>query len=151
MKNERVCNLNLIGLLFAQMLKQAKQFLMLCLIVLQFVAPFIHAHAFGHDSFKAQVFHVHADEIGYASGNTKTFSQADISDNQIIGAITTVANGIKTSASDDIVDGIAFMAIFFTLALLSFSACFRFIANANQAFPLRRNLYSLQNPRAPPR
>jgi hypothetical protein len=133
------------------MLKQVKQFLILCLLVLQFAAPFIHAHAFGHDSFKAQVFHVHADEIGYASGDTKTFSQADISDNQIIGAITTVSNGIKTSASDDIVEGVAFLAIFFTLALSSFNACSKFIANANQAFPLQHNLYSLYNPRAPPR
>lgn len=133
------------------MIKFVKNYLVLCLICLQMFAPFIHAHAFGHDIFKAHVFHVHADEIAYASGDSKNFSQADISDNQIIGAITTVANGIKTSASDDIVGGIALMAIFFTLALLIFSTRFRFIANVNQAFPLQRNLYSLHNPRAPPR
>ncbi len=133
------------------MLKQTKNFLMLCLIALQFVAPFIHAHAFGHDSFKAQVFHMHAEEIGQAISVNSSLNQPHIGENEVIGAVTTVASGIKASLADDIADGLAVMAIFFIFALLIFNAPTRFLANTAQALSLQRNFYSLQSPRAPPR
>jgi hypothetical protein len=136
------------------MLKQVKNSLILCLIALQFVAPFVHAHAFGHDSFKAQVMHMHADEfenVKSADGANSTLNQTHIGENELIGAVTTVASGIKASLTDDIADGLAAMAIFFTFALLIFNAPTRFLANSTQDLPLQRNFYSLQSPRAPPR
>jgi hypothetical protein len=132
-------------------MKFIKQFLVLCLIVLQFVAPFIHAHAFGHDSFKAQVFHVHADEMGNLDTDNGSFSQAQLHNHEVSGAITTVASGIKTSAADDIADGIALLAILFTCALMIFNVPSKFSLTPRLFLPTQQLSYALQNPRAPPR
>ena len=118
---------------------------------LQFIAPFIHAHEFGHDSFKEHTFHLHTDEISHLNSANNALNQTQVGENQLIGAVTTVASGIKTSLDDDIVDGIAAMAIFFSLALLIFGVSTRFIWQPIQALPTLRYFYALQNPRAPPR
>ena len=118
---------------------------------LQFIAPFIHAHTFGYDNSKDNAFHVHADKVSSANSTSNSLNQAQISENQIIGAITTVASGIKTSVADDIADGIAVMAILFTLVLLVFGISARFVWQPIQALPTQRYFYALQNPRAPPR
>jgi hypothetical protein len=129
------------------MLKLTKYFLVLCLITLQLVAPFIHAHAFGHDSFKTHAFHVHATELADAKNE---IHQAQLYDHVIIGAITMVASGIKTSAADDIADDIVAMAVFFILALLVFNISARLVWQAIHALRSQRYFYALQNPRAPP-
>ena len=130
---------------------------------MQFIAPFIHAHAFGNDSSKEHTFHLHADKVSSESNShitnqitnhsstNSTLNQAQIGDNQIISAITTVANGIKTSVADDIADGIAVMAVLFTFVLLVFNASARLVWQPIQAIPTQRYFYALQNPRAPPR
>lgn len=140
-----------------------KKYLLLSLIFLQFIAPFIHAHAFGYDSSKEHTFHLHADkvasesnshitnQISNQSSTNSSLNQAQIGDNQIISAITTVANGIKTSVAEDITDGIAVIAILFTFVLLVFSASARLVWQPIQAIPTQRYFYVLQNPRAPPR
>ena len=118
---------------------------------LQFIAPFIHAHTFGYDNSKDNAFHVHADEVHSANSTSNSLNQAQISENQIIGAITTVASGIKTSLADDIADGIAVMAILFTVVLLVFGISARFVWQPILALHSQRYFYVLQNPRAPPR
>ena len=129
------------------MQKNIKIYLILSLICLQVIAPFIHAHAFGLDSLKAHLFHVHTAENGSANG---TLTQAHIGENEIIGAITTVASGIKTSLADTIADSIAALAIFFSLALLIFDVPARIFANSGLVLYPQRYAYSQQNPRAPP-
>ena len=128
-----------------------KKYLLLGLIFLQFIAPFVHAHEFGHDSFKEHTLHLHTDEMSNLKSANNALNQTQVGENQLIGAVTTVASGIKTSLADDIVDGIAAMAIFFSLALLIFGVSTRFIWQPIQALPTQRYFYALQNPRAPPR
>ena len=132
------------------MQKNLKIYLTLSLICLQILSPFIHAHAFGLDSIKARFFHVHNVENGNVNSPTSAISQAHIGENEIIGAITTVASGIKTTLADTIADGIAAVAIFFTLALLIFDVPARFFANSGLVLYPQRYAYSQQNPRAPP-
>ena len=134
------------------MLKQAKQLLMVCLMALQFVAPFIHAHAFGHDSFKEHAFHMHTAETVHASNNVNhAFNQAHISEYEITGAITTVSSGIKNTGSDDITDGLVAFALFFTLAILLFATINYRNRRFSKSLYVKQNYYFLQNPRAPPR
>jgi hypothetical protein len=132
------------------MLKLTKHFLLLCLIVLQLIAPFIHAHAFGLDNFKEHVFHVHADEIGVTSENQDTTSQAYLGNQQLIGAITTVATGNKASIVENVADSLATIAILFAFVLLLFSGLSQLIPRYFQADIHQQYFYSLQNPRAPP-
>ncbi len=136
--------------MYLNMHKNAKIYLVLCLICLQIVVPFIHAHAFGQDSFKEHTLHLHTNEVGNIDSLNNRLSQTDMSENEIVGAVTTVASGIKTSLADDIADGIAVVAIFFTLILLIFSATARFVSNPIQALHTKQYLHSVQNPRAPP-
>ena len=98
--------------------KNVKKYLVLCLICLQMVAPFIHAHAFGLDSFKQHIFHFHTDEISNVNSADTALSQTHIGENTIIGAIITVSNGIKTALADDFADVIALMAVLFSFVLL---------------------------------
>ena len=132
------------------MQKNVKIYLILSLICLQIVAPFIHAHAFGLDSLKAHFLHVHTAENDNANSTNGALNHAHIGENEIIGAITTVASGIKTSLADTIADGIAAFAIFFTLALLIFDVSARFFSNSGLVLFPQRYAYFRQNPRAPP-
>ena len=132
------------------MQKNVKIYLILSLICLQIVAPFIHAHAFGLDSLKAHFLHVHTVENDNANSTNGALTHAHIGENEIIGAITTVASGIKTSLADTIADGIAALAIFFTLALLIFDVSARFFSNSGLVLFPQRYAYFRQIPRAPP-
>ncbi len=132
------------------MQKNVKIYLILSLICLQIVAPFIHAHAFGLDSLKAHFLHVHTVENDNANSTNGALTQAHIAENEIIGAITTVASGIKTSLADTIADNIAAFAVFFTLALLIFNVPVRIYANSGLVLYPQRYAYFRQNPRAPP-
>ena len=127
------------------MLKPTKYFLMLCLIILQFIAPFIHAHAFGLDGFKEHTIHVHSSE------NKAFASKANITDQQVIGAVVSVASGIKTSVADDIADSLAIMAVLFTFVLLLINGLRYSKSLYFQSENYQHHLYVLQNPRAPPR
>jgi hypothetical protein len=118
---------------------------------LQFIAPFIHAHAFGSDTYKEQAFHVHNAVVASPNTAATSLSQTLIGESQFDGAIVTVASGIKNSVADDIATSIAVMAIFFTLALLIFNAFIVFTKHRTQTLPHQRYSYSSQSPRAPPR
>jgi hypothetical protein len=132
------------------MLKSTKDFLTLCLIILQFIAPFIHAHAFGLDGFKEHTFHVHSSELG-ASGENEDFAgKTYLAKQQVIGAVVSVASGIKTSMADDIADSLAMMAILFAFVLLVFNGLHYLRPPYFQSEKYQQYLYVLQNPRAPP-
>jgi hypothetical protein len=133
------------------MMSAAKKYFFLFLMCLQFVVPFIHAHAFGHDGSKAQIFHVHTDETGIANAENSSFSQAQLHNHEIIGAITTVSSGISTSDSDDIADDIAIIATLFVFGLMIFNITTKFARPLSLFLPSQNLSYSLQNPRAPPR
>jgi len=62
---------------------------MLCLVMLQFLAPFIHAHAYGLDDSKEHGFHIHSSEIN-ASSNNQDIANTQISDQPTAGTIITV-------------------------------------------------------------
>lgn len=126
--------------------KNVKIYLILSLICLQIVGPFIHAHAFGLDSLKAHFLHVHTMENDNANSTNGALTQAHIAENEIIGAITTVGSGIKTSIADTIFAS----TVFFTLALLIFNVPARFFANSDLVLYPQRYAYFRQNPRAPP-
>ena len=133
------------------MCKNVKKYLVLCLICLQMVAPFIHAHAFGLDSFKQHIFHFHTDEISNVNSADTALSQTHIGENTIIGAIITVSNGIKTALADDFADVIALMAVLFSFVLLLINFKNLFLPTYSQTTNYRRNAYSLYTSRAPPR
>ena len=133
------------------MQKILKNYLLLCLICLQIVAPFIHAHAFGRDSYKEHIFHLHADETGNVNSANNALSQTHVGENQMIGAITTVASGIKTSLADYFADDIALMAILFSFVLLLLNFKSRLLPLRFQTANYQRIAYSLHPSRAPPR
>ncbi len=135
------------------MYRNAKKYLVFCLVCLQMVAPFIHAHAFGLDSFKQHIFHFHTDEVSNININSAdtALSQTHIGENTIIGAIITVSNGIKTSLADDFADVIALMAALFSFVLLLINFKNLFLPTYSQTTNYRRNAYSLYTSRAPPR
>jgi hypothetical protein len=133
------------------MLKHTKQFLVLCLIALQMAAPFIHAHAFELDNFKAHILHIHAAEISPTSTSGDLTQQEHLSQQARLAqhqadTIFTVDNGIKNTSADYL----ALLAIFLTFCLLIFNSSSRFIRQYAQTPPYRQQYYSLQNPRAPP-
>ncbi len=130
----------------------AKKYLVFCLVCLQMVAPFIHAHAFGLDSFKQHMFHLHTDEISninLTNANT-AISQTHVGENQIIGAIVTVANGIKTALAVHFADDIALIAVLLSFVLPLFNFKNLFLRNYSQTTHYRRIAYSLYTSRAPP-
>lgn len=133
------------------MLKFVKQFLLLSLISLQFIAPFIHAHAFGHERFNEHTFHVHADEVPTVVSNQEAIQTTHINQQHLVGTIFTVASGIMQAFADDVSDDIALMAIILSLVLLIFNVPSKFASCCNQLANYRRIVYSQQNPRAPPR
>ncbi len=131
------------------MLKLSKNFLMLCLVMLQFFAPFIHAHAYGLDDSKEHGFHIHSSEVS-APSNNPVIANTQLSDQPSIGAIVTVANGIKISKADDIADNLAMLAVLFTIILIVFNKSSPLKPSFLQAPKYRHTPYSLQSPRAPP-
>ena len=131
------------------MLKLSKNFLMLCLVMLQFFAPFIHAHAYGLDDSKEHGFHIHSNEVSTPSNN-QGIANTQISDQPTVGAIITVASGIKVSKADDIADNIAMLAVLFTIVLIVFSKSSPLRPSFFQVPKYRHTPYSLQSPRAPP-
>ena len=131
------------------MLKLSKNSLMMCLVMLQFIAPFIHAHAYGLDDSKVHGFHIHSDEVS-TSSNNQDVANTQITDQSIVGAIITVANGIKISKADDIADNLAMLAVLFSIVLIVFSKSTSLKLSFLQVAKYCHTPYSLQNPRAPP-
>jgi uncharacterized membrane protein YcgQ (UPF0703/DUF1980 family) len=132
------------------MIKIVKKYLLYCLVCLQIIVPFIHAHEFGRDSYKEHIFHFHADEIGTANSTNNTIGQTQVGENQIVGAITTVASGIKTALAGDFADAIALMVVLFSFVLLPFNFKCRLLPLRFQAANYQRIAYSLYPSRAPP-
>ncbi len=140
------------------MLKSIKIYLALCLIGLQLIAPFIHAHAFGLDSFNERSVHIHADltpQIDVQNVQSATSNQnaqlANAADSQI-GYVITVATGVNSPTDANVVLNLLFgVALFvaFTLLLKSLSQIVIF-SPAPTLFHKRLVCFS-QNPRAPPR
>ena len=132
-------------------LKIAKKYLLYCLVCLQIFVPFIHAHEFGRDSYKEHIFHFHTDEISNVNNANAALGQAHVSENQIIGTVTTVASGIETSLADHFADDIALLAVLFSFVLLLFNFNNQFLRTYFQTTHYRRIAYSLYTSRAPPR
>ncbi len=130
--------------------KNVKNYLVLCLICLQVIAPFIHAHAFGIDSFKQHIFHLHTNETSNVGNAIHELDQAHIAQSQTDGAIFTVASGIKTAVSDEEIDSIAVVAALFIFVLLRFAIITRYIKPINQVLNSQPHNYYPQSPRAPP-
>jgi hypothetical protein len=126
-------------------------YLIICLVFLQTIIPFIHAHAFGLDSYKQHTIHVHDENIASSINNKKFAQFANDNNQQIEGAAITVASGFKQDFSDNITDELSMFAILFTFVLLLFNAPTQLIRLGFQFPHYRRIAYSLQNPRAPPR
>ena len=122
---------------------------MLCLVMLQFFAPFIHAHAYGLDDSKEHGIHIHSSEVSTPSNNQVVIN-TQLSDQPSIGAIVTVANGIKVSKADDIADNLAMLAVLFTIILIVFNKSSPLKPSFLQAPKYHHTPYSLQSPRAPP-
>ena len=133
------------------MLKPTKTFLMLFLIVLQFIAPFLHAHAFGLDDNKQSGFHIHSDEISALNFNNISANKSYIDTQQIVGAVVTVASGNKLSDADDLDNHLAMVAILFAFVIFIFGGLRRYMPRHFQVANQLQPYYSLQNPRAPPR
>jgi hypothetical protein len=131
------------------MFKLSKNFLMLCLVMLQFFAPFIHAHAYGLDDSKEHGIHIHSSEVS-VQVNDPAVDNTQISDQPTVGAIVTVASGIKISKADDIADNLAMLAVLFTIISIVFSKSNPLSPSFFQAHKYRHTPYSLQSPRAPP-
>jgi hypothetical protein len=70
------------------------------------------------DDSESHGFHIHSDEVS-ASSNNQEIANTQISDQPIVGAIITVANGIKVSKADDIADNLAMLAVLFTIVLFT--------------------------------
>ncbi|MDI1362480.1 hypothetical protein [Methylotenera sp.] len=117
--------------------------------MLQFLAPFIHAHAYGLDDSKEHGFHIHSTEVS-TSTNNQDIANTQISGHPTAGAIVTVASGIKVSKADDIADNIAMLAVLFTIVLIVFSKSSPLRPRSLQVPKYRHTPYSLQSPRAPP-
>jgi hypothetical protein len=131
------------------MLKFSKNSLMLCLVMLQFLAPFIHAHAHGLDDSKEHSFHLLTNEVNVSSTN-QNIANTQISDQPTADTIVTVASGIKVSKADDIADNIAMLAVLFTIVLIVFSKSSSLRPRFHQVKKYHHTPYSLQSPRAPP-
>jgi hypothetical protein len=131
------------------MFKLSKNFLMLCLVMLQFFAPFIHAHAYGLDDSKEHGIHIHSSEVS-APVNDPAVDNTQISDQPTVGAIATVASGIKVSKADEIADNLAMLAVLFTIISTIFYKSSPLRPSFFQAPKYRHTPYSLQSPRAPP-
>ena len=133
------------------MLKPTNTLLMLFLIVLQFIAPFLHAHALGLDDHEQPGFHVHNDEMSALNFNSLSANKLYMDTQQIVGAVFTVASGNKLSDADDLDNHLALVAILFAFVIFTFGGYVHYMLCrfkvANQLQPY----YSLQNPRAPPR
>ncbi|MDI1300182.1 hypothetical protein [Methylotenera sp.] len=117
--------------------------------MLQFFAPFIHAHAYGLDDSKVHGFHIHSNEVSPTSNN-QVIANTQLSDQPSIGAIVTVANGIKVSKADDIDDNLAMLAVLFTIISIVFNKASPLKPSFLQTSKYRHTPYSLQSPRAPP-
>lgn len=70
------------------------------------------------DDSESHGFHIHSDEVS-ASSNNQEIANTQISDQPIVGAIITVANGIKVSKADDIADNLAMLVVLFTIVLFT--------------------------------
>ena len=117
--------------------------------MLQFFAPFIHAHAYGLDDSKEHGIHIHSSEVS-VQANDPAVDNTRISDQPTVGAIVTVASGIKISKADDIADNLAMLAVLFTIISIVFSKSNPLSPSFFQAHKYRHTPYSLQSPRAPP-
>ena len=128
-----------------------KKYLLLCLIFLQIVAPFIHAHAFGLDGSKQPSLHIHSSEVSAINFNKNSASKSYIGTQQAVGAVFTVSSGNKVSDTDDLENYQAMVAILFALGCLIFGGLTHFIPRHFLVSYQLQPHYLLQNPRAPPR
>jgi hypothetical protein len=140
------------------MLNSIKLYIALCLIGLQFIAPFIHAHAFGLDTFSERSLHVHADVQPVAALQLHDLqpeaSNALIqhSVEQHSGYIITVASGINSSTdADAMLNPLLGIALLMVFALMLMSLPPSLIFSTTPSLALKQLSYPSQNPRAPPR
>lgn len=132
----------------AVMLKRLKNYLALCLIGLQLFAPFIHAHAFGLDTFYESAVHIHSNTVA-----TQPFTnmQVDADVQQQVGYVVTVASGVAPQEGDLDFNTLLGLAVFFCLVLLFAAQTTALIFRSLPPPFLKRHIYAPSSPRAPPR
>ncbi|HOY70983.1 MAG TPA: hypothetical protein PL131_09450 [Methylotenera sp.] len=131
------------------MLNSLKIYLAFCLIGLQLIGPFIHAHAFGLDSLNERAVHIHSH---IATAQSTSNMLMDTSTEQAIGYVVTVANGIVPQNMDDLMlSPILGIAIFFSFALLLMSQQTHISYPPLKPLFRKRLSYNHPSPRAPPR
>ena len=129
------------------MLNSLKIYLALCLIGLQLIGPFIHAHAFGLDTLNERAVHIHTHITTPQSASNMLM---DASPEQNAGYVVTVASGIAPQ-HDELLNPLLSIAVLFSFALLMVPQFTRI------SYPLikpqfrKRLSYHLSSPRAPPR
>lgn len=129
------------------MFNSFKIYLAWCLIALQLVAPFIHAHAFGLDALSERAVHIHVDVMG---AQTSQNLQSDTTFEQQTGYAVTVANGIVPQDETELL----LSTVIGLAVLLSFSLLLkkntRVIFEPLSPLFLMRLSYHTPNLRAPP-
>lgn len=141
------------------MLNGIKFYIALCLIGLQLIAPFIHAHGFGLDTFNERSLHVHGESQPlaavqmhdlkslYPETNTVSFKAIE----QHSGYIVTVASGMNSSAdADEMLSQLLGLALLMVFALMLMQLPVSFIFSAIPSIVVKQLSYPSQNPRAPP-
>jgi hypothetical protein len=135
----------------------------LCLIGLQLIAPFIHAHAFGLDTFNERTLHIHADIAPLADLQTageqnmqpetnSHLMQLDQMGEQHTGYVITVASGVNSPAdANAMLSPLIGIALLMVFALMLMQLPPSLIFSTTPSLALKQLSYPSQNPRAPPR
>jgi len=150
------------------MLNSVKLYIVLCLIGLQLIAPFIHAHAFGLDTFNERSLHIHADteplpsllmdDMHHIDGQqivsddtNRYIMDVDDSIDQHSGYIITVASGVNSPTdADAILNSVLYIALLLVFALILLQLPPSLIFSTTPSLVLKQLSYPTQNPRAPP-
>ena len=122
---------------------------------LQFIAPFIHAHAFGFESIQAHAAHTHiAQDIYHNHALSSDFdlhvaelNQQDTVETPLaIGSVVKVANGVKRQADVDIVATL----LTCILVICVFATISKYLIHPFNAALYPQRFYSPHAARAPP-
>ena len=122
---------------------------------LQFIAPFIHAHAFGFESIQAHaahtyitedMFHNHALSSDFDLHVAELNQQDTVETPLAIGSVFKVANGVKRHADLDIVATL----LTCILVICVFATIIKYLIHPFNASLYPQRFYSPHAARAPP-
>lgn len=131
------------------MLNSLKMAFSLCLIGLQLIAPFIHAHAFGLDTLNERAVHIHTN---ISTPQSASSILMDSSAEQSAGYVVSVASGIvPQNAGDLLLSPLLSIAVLLSFAVLLVPQVTRISFTPIKPLFRKRLIYNLSSPRAPPR